>query len=534
MNHQNGQHFSFSGCGPAGCAAEEQPSADCTSKLTNLTQKKRDPFQTLCFAGAVAFGVLALSCSHVDAVAVCGNGTLEDGEACDDGNTDDGDGCSRRCELERGGDDCFDSDHDGYFTSEECGAELDCDDSDELRHPGAVELCNGIDDDCDGSVDEEAVATFYRDTDEDGYGHFDQSVEACPAPPGYVEHSSDCDDADPDRNPGETEVCDGLDNDCDTETDEGVTFTFCPDFDEDRFGDPSGLVETCSAPVGYVSNCDDCNDEDSTIKPTADEVCDEIDNDCNDLIDDDALISFWLDFDGDGFGDSEHVVEACAPPEDYVDNDQDCDDSLDPTYPDADEICNGEDDDCDSEIDNEVVDCLDYEMCYEGECVELGDGDACDLCEHDYDCVGAVCGEWVESGVTWCSTECDRDTDCPDRYECDGGMCAPEILGRVCAEDRPWIADSCGNAVTSLAACGERRHCSAGECKCDFESFVCGEGGQRRYLYARDVCGTSTERLDCGEGRYCYIGPDYTHPRYAEAAYCCDSGGNCAHSLIRW
>ena len=486
--------------------------------------------------GVCLLGYLIVSCSHVDSTtSVCGNDTLEDGEACDDGNNNDGDGCSQRCILERGDDnDCTDNDGDGYYTSEDCGVELDCDDSDELRYPGATERCNLTDDDCDGDVDEDAVATFFRDADEDGYGHLDQSVEACPAPPGYVEDSTDCDDADPDLNPGETEVCDGFDNDCDDQTDEGLTSTFCPDFDGDRFGDPSGSVETCSAPAGFVSNCDDCDDDAASVNPFKDEVCDEIDNDCNDLIDDGALISFWLDFDGDGFGDPEQVVETCIPPEDYVDNDQDCDDSLDSIYPEANEVCNGEDDDCDSELDNEVVDCLDYEMCYEGECVELGEGDACDACEFDYDCAGAVCGEWVESGATWCSTDCERDSECPDGSECEDGLCAPEIDGRVCSDDRPWTADSCGNAVTRLAACGAERYCASGECRCVFAEYVCGDGGDRQYLYARDVCGNLSEAYDCGASRNCHIGPDYTHPSYAEAAYCCDSGGNCAHSLIRW
>ena len=448
--------------------------------------------------------VVAISCSHVDStIPICGNGTLDDGEACDDGNTDNGDGCSQGCELERGDDDCTDADHDGYFTTEECGAELDCDDSDESRHPGAHELCNAVDDDCDGDIDEEAVGTFYRDADEDGYGDLDQSVDACPAPPGYVEDSSDCDDTDPELNPGVAEVCDGFDNDCDDQTDEGLTSTFCPDFDGDRFGDPGGPVETCTAPVGYVSNCDDCNDEDSTIKPTADEICDDVDNDCNDHIDDGVLSSFWLDFDGDGFGDAEQVVEACAPPEDYVPNDEDCADEAEHTYPDAHEICNDADDDCDSVIDNDVVDCLDDEMCYGGECTELGSGDYCDPCEYDYECAGAVCGEWVDSGATWCSAACSGDRDCPDGHDCHGAICTPERPRRECSGESVWAWDYCGNQAVEVEVCSEGSICEGTECLCVIVEYAC----CGVHVCSTDSCGVSASAelceasLPCDGGR---------------------------------
>ncbi len=113
-----------------------------------------------------------------------------------------------------------DDDADGY------GVDVDCDDSDPARYPGAAETCNGIDDDCDAEIDEGVQTTFYADTDQDGYGALDVSVAACEAPPMYVASAGDCDDADADVNPDATEICDGVDNDCDSTTSEDGLATF--------------------------------------------------------------------------------------------------------------------------------------------------------------------------------------------------------------------------------------------------------------------------------------------------------------------
>ncbi len=74
----------------------------------------------------------------------------------------------------------------------------DCDDADALQFPGADEVCNGQDDDCDGVIDEEAVdfATFYADADEDGYGDPAVSELACEPSSGFVDDATDCDDTD--------------------------------------------------------------------------------------------------------------------------------------------------------------------------------------------------------------------------------------------------------------------------------------------------------------------------------------------------
>jgi hypothetical protein len=94
----------------------------------------------------------------------------------------------------------------------------DCDDTDAAVHPDALEDCNGVDDDCDGAVDEVEEQTWYVDADSDGYGDPLTALDSC-LPPGddYVLVGDDCDDSAAAANPGQIEeICnDGLDNNCD-------------------------------------------------------------------------------------------------------------------------------------------------------------------------------------------------------------------------------------------------------------------------------------------------------------------------------
>ncbi len=233
--------------------------------------------------------------------------------------------------------------------------DLDCDDSNPAVNPEAVEICDGIDNNCDGNIDEGvALGTFFADTDEDGFGDPNNSVLACSTPPGFVADNTDCNDADPNINPGATEVCDGVDNDCDGSVDEGVLNTFFADTDSDGFGDPNNSVQACSPPPGFVADNTDCNDADPNINPGATEVCDGVDNDCDVSVDEGVLNTFFADTDSDGFGDPNNSVSACSPPPGFVADNTDCNDADPNINPGATEVCDGVDNDCDVSVDEGV------------------------------------------------------------------------------------------------------------------------------------------------------------------------------------
>jgi MYXO-CTERM domain-containing protein len=181
-----------------------------------------------------------------------------------------------------------DGDEDGW--TDLCG---DCDDSDAAIFPGAEEVCDATDQDCDGVADE---------IDGDGDGFQDA---AC--------GGDDCNDMDPATHPGAEELCNGLDDDCD------------------------GNPEILDADGDDYYNCeDDCDDNDATINPGMTESCNQIDDDCDGHVDE----GFFPDGDEDGF-----ISDECAG--------TDCDDEAAEVHPDAEEICNeGVDDDCDGSADD--------------------------------------------------------------------------------------------------------------------------------------------------------------------------------------
>jgi len=243
---------------------------------------------------------------------------------------------------------CTDMDGDGYT-----GLDGDCDDNNANVFPGAQEMCDGLDNDCDGNL-------WIEETDDDGDG-----VSEC---------DGDCDDSEMEIYPDAQEICDGLDNDCD-----GVIGVGEEDTDLDEF-----MV------------CDgDCDDSDPQTYPGAPEICDGLDNDCDEDITDEEI-----DSDGDGFA-------ACEG---------DCDDNNIQTYNGAPEICDGLDNDCDGEISEEEIDeDGDGVAICEGDCDDKNDKiypGQNELCNGlDDDCDGEIDAEYDDDndGHTTCEGDCDDD-----------------------------------------------------------------------------------------------------------------------------
>ena len=241
----------------------------------------------------------------------------------------------------------------------------DCNDQNPAVKPGAVEVCNGLDDNCAGGPDDGLTFTdYWPDSDGDGYGNAQApAVSACAPVSGRVTNNQDCNDALFAVKPGAPEVCNGLDDNCVAGADEGLTFrNYWTDADGDGFGSAVvSPVSACAPQPGKVTNNTDCNDASTAIRPGATEQCNGVDDDCNNVVDDNvATQSYYLDADGDGFGASGSSPEvACSPPSGRVPNALDCNDGSAAVRPGVAEVCNGVDDDCSGTADDGLT-FLDY------------------------------------------------------------------------------------------------------------------------------------------------------------------------------
>ena len=201
----------------------------------------------------------------------------------------DGNGTGKPDDI--GGDSGDDNDGDGYF------GEDDCDDNNPDVHKGADEICNGIDDDCDDyvddddpGVDESSMYSWYTDRDGDAYGSDDTETLACEPPyANSVLDSGDCDDDDSSVNPGEVEICNDKDDDCDGLVDINAVdgSEYYPDDDGDSYGAEDSVVLLCDETEGYTSVGGDCDDGEELVNPGVAEACfNDIDDNCDGEIDD--------------------------------------------------------------------------------------------------------------------------------------------------------------------------------------------------------------------------------------------------------
>jgi hypothetical protein len=480
--------------------------------------------------------------------------------------------------------DDIDVDDDGYDDLTWGGT--DCDDSDASIHPGASEVCDGVDNDCDGSVDVGAgdASDWYEDSDGDGYGDASGTPLVVCTPPssGYVSDHTDCDDGDSSSYPGAHDIPDdGIDQDCDgidatdLTDDDGDGYTSDVDCDDSDASVHPGAAEVCEDGIdqdcdgadeacptdldgdGYDGIADggtDCDDSDASVHPGAAERCsDGIDQDC-----DGADIACVYDGDGDGY-------DAIA------DGGTDCDDSdasINPGATDVcedgiDQDCDGADEACPTDLDGDGydsvadggTDCDDSdagvhpgatEICDDGidqdcdgadeACPTDLDGDGYDsIADGGTDCddsdasvhPGAteVCGDGVDQDCDGVDDACVTDLD-GDGYDsiADGGTDCDDSDASI----NPGVAEICGDGID--------QNCDGADASCfdlDGDGFDgvadggtdCNDGDSYVYPGAPEICGDGIDQ-DC-DGSDTSCTSDSDGDGYAAIA---DGGTDCDDS----
>ncbi|MFT5434699.1 MAG: hypothetical protein ACI9OJ_005413, partial [Myxococcota bacterium] len=462
----------------------------------------------------------------------------------------------------------------GAFTVQVGG---DCDDQKAAVKPDGTEVCNGLDDNCDGITDPadlDGCDTYYLDEDGDKFGVDDDTQCLC-APSG--KHNAikggDCDDSAAQIKPNSNEACNGIDDDCDGITDPGLGGGSCSSANDlgECFGllicdGNGGLV--CNALVpsdeicnGIDDNCDglsdpadapgcvvhyvdldkdgygiasdsrclcgplqnwtatvanDCNDDDISVSPGATESCNEVDDDCDGKTDEedaDGCTNYYVDTDEDGYGPDASARCLCQPDDTHVvQKGGDCHDGTEEISPGVSELCNLIDDDCDGQTDTgsdgefcstdtAAGTCPGTTQCVGGvlSCKSIESGD--ELCDGvDNDCNGTVDDEGADGCTTY---YLDSDSD---GYGSDAA--ATKCLCDITGDYKVLAGGDCNDAETSVNPMGTEA-CGNGDDNCDGTTDPQDAPGCTNYYYDFDDDGWGT---DGAPQCLCAPGPLYRAP----------------------
>ncbi|MDG1482642.1 MAG: putative metal-binding motif-containing protein, partial [Myxococcota bacterium] len=349
---------------------------------------------------------------------------------------------------------------------------MDCDDSDLTVYPGADEVCDGQVNDCDNP----SLANDETDDDEDGYVDCDYDALTWSGE-GSVVGGNDCDDAYESTFPGANEVCDGEVNNCDNEAD-GVP-------EDETDDDADGFVECIYNPSTWrgnaISGGEDCLDDSTTsyadqVYPGAPEYCDGIYNDCENFeYDANETPADEADDDGDGFVDcTEDAVWYGSGTPDY----EDCDDDDDTIYPGAEELCDGQFNDCTNsdydpdgaptdEADNDGDGSAASPDCINSDCDDDDDSvypGAEELCDGKFnDCNHPLQSDFVAAvGDCYCPDSSGSSTGCVTAA---GAACTPTSNSGTVMTDYVGITVEIG--TTTYASADVEYYCPSTDCRLD-------------------------------------------------------------------